>query len=214
MQRLKHFLFSVCSLALSGPALAVQAAEELRFEVFLNDRPIGEHRFRIADSGKTTRVSSRAAFDVDFLFINAYRYRHSSLETFRDGCLVEIDARTDDNGKQLEVEGEIVGGGFRVEGPEGIEQTDGCLKTFAYWDKSFLEQERLLNPQTGDLVQVRVEPAGSERVTVGDGQQIAAKRYALQADDLVIDLWYNDELGWVGLKSEAGKGRNIIYRRM
>ena len=39
-------------------------------------------------------MTSRAAFDVDFLFINAYRYRHTSNETFRDGCLAEIDAET------------------------------------------------------------------------------------------------------------------------
>ncbi|MCG6940094.1 MAG: DUF6134 family protein [Thiohalocapsa sp.] len=190
------------------------AAEQLRFQVYLDDRPIGEHRFSIADSGATTRVTSRASFDVDFLFINAYRYRHTSNEVFRNGCLAAIDASTDDNGKRYAVSGESVDGGFRVQGNNGVERADGCLKTFAYWDKDFLSNTRLLNPQTGDLEPVRVQPKGRDTIEVETGRQVPAERYALRTDELTIELWYNDELGWVGLESDTGKGRRIIYRRV
>ena len=145
------------ALALLTAWAPTQANEVLRFQVYLDDKPIGEHSFRIAEGGDTTRVSSRAAFDVDFLFINAYRYRHNSNEVFRDGCLAEIDASTDDNGKRFQVEGSTVGDAFRIERKDGTEQAPGCVKTFAYWDQSFLEQRRLLNPQTGDLEDVRVQ---------------------------------------------------------
>lgn len=204
-------LTAVVLLTFGSPTLA---NELLRFQVYLDDRPIGEHSFRISAGGEATRVSSRAAFDVDFLFINAYRYRHTSNEVFRDGCLAQIDARTDDNGKRFQVEGSVVGEGFRIERADGSERAPGCVKTFAYWDRSFLEQPRLLNPQTGDLEQVRVQPKGNDRVEVEDGSTVAADRYALRTDELTIDLWYNDTLGWVGLESDTGTGRRIIYRRM
>ncbi|MGB5834054.1 MAG: DUF6134 family protein [Thiohalocapsa sp.] len=186
----------------------------MRFQVFLDERPIGEHSFRIADGGDTTRVSSRAAFDVDFLFVNAYRYRHNSDEIFRNGCLAEIDATTDDNGKRSRVEGAKVGGDFRIERGQGTQQTVGCVKTFAYWDPSFLEQRRLLNPQTGELETVRVQRKGNDRIKVAGGREVSAKRYALSTDELTIDIWYNDDLGWVGLESDTGKGRRIIYKRL
>lgn len=192
----------------------VTANQLLRFQVYLDDRPIGEHSFRIADLGDITQVASRAEFDVDFLFINAYRYRHTSNEVFRDGCLTEIDARTYDNGKRSQVEGSSIGNNFRIERGDETEQMSGCIKTFAYWDQSFLDQRRLLNPQTGDLEKVRVQPKGSDRIQIGDGSAVNAQRYALKTDELTIDLWYNDNLGWVGLESDTGKGRRIIYKRM
>lgn len=204
------WLITPVLLALSSLA---SANEVLRFQVFLDDKPIGEHSFRISETGTLTRVSSRAAFDVDFLFVNAYRYRHDSREVFRDGCLQEIRATTDDNGKKYRVEGEATGKQFQIERGDGKEKAEGCLMTFAYWDPDFLKQKLLLNAQTGKLEPVRVRPKGSDRVEVG-GSEVNATRYALSADALSMDLWYNDDLGWVGLSSDTGKGRRLIYRRM
>jgi len=198
-------LFSLSSPAISG--------EALRFQVYLDEEPIGEHSFRISENGELQRIASSAAFDVDFLFINAYRYRHSSNEVFRNGCLQEIRATTDDNGKRYRVEGSALGEGFRVENQDGVEQADGCLMTFAYWDPGFLDQKRLLNVQSGELERVSVRRKGKETVEVGN-RQVPATRSALTMDKLTIDLWYNDSLGWVGLSSDTGKGRRLIYRRM
>lgn len=212
-RRLRRAVLMIAAGALLTGA-QIAPAKELRFQVYLDERPIGEHSFRIADSGDTTRVTSRASFDVDFLFINAYSYRHSSNETFRDGCLTAIDATTDDNGKRYAVVGEAIGDAFRIDAGDEVARTDGCVKTFAYWDKGFLSKRRLLNPQTGELESVRVQPRGSDAVEADNGERLRAERYALTTDDLTIELWYNDELGWVGLESDTGKGRRIIYRRV
>ena len=133
-----YFINGMIAAILMTLSTLVTASQLLRFQVYLDDRPIGEHSFRIADLGDITQVASRAEFDVDFLFINAYRYRHTSNEVFRDGCLTEIDARTDDNGKRSQVEGSSIGNNFRIERGDETEQMSGCIKTFAYWDQSFL----------------------------------------------------------------------------
>jgi hypothetical protein len=185
----------------------------LRFQVFLDEKPIGEHSFQIAETGGNTRVTSRASFDIDVLFFRAYRYRHDSREVFRNGCLQEIRATTNDNGRQYHVEGRAVGEQFRVKHQDGSEQALGCLMTFAYWDRSFLEQDRLLNAQTGEVESVRVHRKGGDRARVAD-RLLPATRYALSTDRVTIDLWYNDELGWVGLSSDTGKGRRLIYERL
>lgn len=207
---LPRWLVALILLVLSAPGVA---GEVLRFQVYLDDKPIGEHSFRISENGATQQISSNASFDVDFLFVNAYRYRHSSSEVFRGGCLQDIRATTDDNGKRYRVEGSALGKGFRVEHQDGVEQADGCLMTFAYWDPDFLDQKRLLNAQTGNIERVSVRQKGRDDVKVGS-RKIPATRYALRTDKLTIDLWYNDALGWVGLSSDTGKGRRLIYRRM
>ena len=203
-------LMALLLLALCSP---IVASEVLRFQVYLDDKPIGEHSFRISEGGGLKRVSSSAAFDVDFLFINAYRYRHSSNEVFRDGCLQEIRATTDDNGKRYQVKGSALDDGFRVQHQDGVEHADGCLMTFAYWDADFLDEKLLLNAQTGELEGISVREKGRDDVEVGS-RTVSATRYALKTDKLTIDLWYNEALGWVGLSSDTDKGRRLIYRRL
>jgi len=211
----KRPIFARCSIAtlLLGLCSPMIAGEVLRFQVYLDDKPIGEHSFRISEGGGIKRVSSSASFDVDFFFVNAYRYRHSSNEVFRDGCLQEIRATTDDNGKRYQVEGSVLDDGFRIQRHDGVEQADGCLMTFAYWDLGFLDEKRLLNAQTGELEGISVRQKGRDDVEVGS-RKVSATRYALRTDKLTIDLWYHDALGWVGLSSDTGKGRRLIYRRL
>ena len=38
--------------------------------------------------------------------------------------------------------------------------------TFAYWNHDFLHQSRLLNPQTGEYMDVQIEKVGDETLAV------------------------------------------------
>ncbi|MBK1706514.1 DUF6134 family protein [Halochromatium glycolicum] len=199
----------LCSTLSSNAAVD----DSYRFEVLLDDRPIGEHRFEIDRSGDQQQVASEAEFKVDFLFFTAYRYQHQSQEVFRNGCLQRIRARTNDNGTRYRIDGAARDDGFRIDRGEQVETAQGCIKTFAYWDPSILDQRRLLNPQTGELEPVVVRRQGTERIEL-DGRRIPASRYRLETGELSIDLWYHDELGWVRLASDTGKGATLIYRRI
>jgi len=200
-------------LGLTAFSAAAASGGSYRFEVFLDERPIGEHRFEVRQRGEQQQVSSRAEFEVRFLFLTAYSYRHRSEERFRDGCLERISARTDDNGTRYRIEGIRLGEDFRIERDGASRQIDGCIKTFAYWDPAILEYDRLLNPQTGELEPVRVNRRGADRVEFA-GRKIPATRYALITDELSIDLWYSDRHGWVRLASDTDTGARLIYRRI
>ncbi|MEA1050136.1 DUF6134 family protein [Lamprobacter modestohalophilus] len=200
-------------LTLTSLAVGASVDQTFRFEVLLDDKLIGEHRFDIDVSGDQQRVTSQAEFEVDFFFITAYRYRHQSNELFRNGCLERLSSTTNDNGTRYKIDGSAVSNGFRVDRGENVEQFDGCVKTFAYWDSAILQQPKLLNPQTGELESVSVQRHGAEQVAV-NGSQVEATRFELVTDELTINLWYNDELGWVRLASDTGKGAQLIYRRL
>lgn len=99
----RTWLFGAAFVFSLGPT-QVSATETLRFRVYLGQDPIGEHSFQISPGPSGEQVLSRASFDVDILFFNAYRYRHESRELWRDGCLERIRASTDDNGKSFKLE--------------------------------------------------------------------------------------------------------------
>lgn len=207
-------LFAVCAILAASAAHG--AAQEWHFDVFLDGKRIGDHRFRLQEEGDRRELTSEAAFDVRILFINAYRYRHEARETWRGECIERVEARTDDNGKALTVEAERAGPAFVV-ATGGVENVlpvdDACVRTFAYWNPRILEANRLLNPQTGEYVSVRVESLGRERV---DGRE--ADRYRLVGTDaaapaLQIDLWYSPARDWLALESNTPGGRMLRYER-
>lgn len=211
MKPVKHLLTALALLACQAPAWAAPRDNLWNFTVYLDDEPVGFHRFTLAESEAGRTLTSEARFDVKFLMIKAYSYVHEAVETWRGDCLSELRARTDDNGEASRVEGQARDGRFRLR--RGREETvlPGCVMSFAYWHPLMLEQKQLLNPQTGEYTGVRIEAKGREAIPVR-GQSVAAQRYRLDAGKFQIDLWYADGGRWVALDSLLDNDRKLRYR--
>lgn len=180
------------------------------FNVYLNDKKVGKHLFRVSEAGGIKQVQSEATFNYKIFFIPAYRYEHSAAERWTDNCLVRFDASTNANGKRIQVAGEQTDAGFLVEkGGRPVELPE-CVMTFAYWNPEFLDESRLLNPQTGEYVDVRVEAVGEELLEVR-GQKVTAKRFRLTAYEMDLSLWYSSDNVWLALESVAKGGHTIRY---
>jgi len=196
------------------PAVAIATApgqQVFDFEVNLDTRPIGTHRFTVSrEADGATRIHSDARFDVRFLGIVAYRYRHQAREQWQGDCLATIDATTHDNGRSLQVQGLRRDGGFQLQQPTAT-SLPACLSAYAYWNRDLLLRQRaLLNPQTGRLDALRVESMGRETVEF-KGRSVPAERYRLHAAQNVIDLWYSPQGEWLRLESTTGS-RRLVYR--
>ncbi len=182
------------------------------FDVYLNDKKVGKHQFKVVEADGTRHVRSEANFTYRILLIPAYRYEHSAAERWADDCLVEFDASTNANGERIKVSGERSGAGFVVETDGTPVQLPECVMTFAYWNPEFLEQSSLLNPQTGEYVDVEVERLGDETLEFR-GQPVEATRFTLKAYEVDLTLWYSSDDEWLGLESVAKGGHIIRYER-
>ena len=210
----------VLSLALAGVAAMADSAtpaepraqlREWQFDVYLDDKPIGTHEFRVTDTGAAQRVETSAAFDVRFLFFNAFRYRHTNVETWQDGCLQSIESQTDSNGKLSTVTGTRRDGQLHVDTGDGSDTLDGCVMTFAYWDRNLLQAERLLNSQTGLYEPVEVDAHGEELLRIGN-TEVEAERYTLAVKGREIHIWYStDKSTWLALQAPAKGDRVLRY---
>lgn len=202
-------------LCLARPTLAELAApaadpREWNFKVYLNDSEIGYHSFQLTEAEGRKHLVTKADFKVKFLFLTAYKYTHVSRETWRENCLQRIDAETDLNGKTIAVRGLQEAGRFELEAADAKDQPGNCVKTFAYWNPEFLQENILLNSQSGEFVPVQVEFSGDELLTVR-GASVPARRYSLTAKDTALDLWYSDDGRWLGLESTLKNGRTLRY---
>ena len=208
VRKARHGLFALALLAGSADA---SASREWRFTAFLDDKPIGYHRFQVREQGADTFLVSEARFQVKFLFFDVYRYEHESRELWRNGCLRRIDARTNDNGGQAHVRGTHAAAGFRIDTLDGAAALPPCVRTFAYWDPRILKADRLLNAQTGEYVAVEVQRLGEDPIAVAGALQ-PAEHYRLKADKFAIDLWYSPDDRWLALESTTANGRRLRYR--
>ena len=186
------------------------AGRSWQFSVLLDDSPIGYHRFELSARESGLEVRSEASFDVRILFINAFRYRHSNRELWDGECLRVIESSTQQNGEEFAVSGARLADGMAIQANGRSGRLDGCVMTFAYWNPRFLEQPRLLDPQSGEYLHVEVKPLGREELTVR-GESVMASAYQVKARDLDITVYYSEDDEWLGLQSVAKGGRIIRY---
>jgi hypothetical protein len=210
-------------LAASAQAAAPpQGQGEWNFQVTLDGRPIGSHRFSVTPAqgasgpGFSGTVRSVADFNVKMLGLTVYRYHHEATATWSGGCLATLDASTDDNGSPHRVVAQRKPGALSVVvGTDpGAAATDmpGCVTDYAYWSPSLREQSRLLDPQWGLLDDVRITPLASKPLTV-EGAQVDAKGWRIAGPKQPVDVWYAESDGrWIGLDSKVRGGRVLSYR--
>ena len=121
-----------------------------------------------------------AEFDITFLAISFYTYDHVNRETWVNGCLDSIVSLTDDNGDEFRVEGRDRGASFELATQDGqVELDDGCVMTFAYWNRDFLAQPRLLNAQNGEYLKVEVADEGVDEIRLGE-RKVSSNRYRVR----------------------------------
>jgi hypothetical protein len=195
---------------LPSPAPASQA-RTWDFAVSLDDTEIGSHRFVLTDRGQTRELESAARFNLKVLFINLYTYTHDAREIWAGDCLRSLAATTNDDGERMAVDARTDGDRFVVRTSHGTTTLPPCTMTFAYWNPRILEADRLLNPQTGEYVDIAVTALGRESI-MARGAQVSADRFALRADDVRIDVWYSPEREWLALESLTEDGRVVRYR--
>lgn len=182
------------------------------FKVFLDDTPVGSHRFRVEAGNESLSLISEARFKVNFLAIPVYTYDHRSEESWRGNCLTAIQAKTMDNGTETRVAGQRANQDFKLRVNDGQPDTlPDCIMTFAYWNAEMLKQNRLLNPQTGEWTPVTIRKLGQDSIQVGSGQQ-QAEHYHLKAEAFDIDLWYDSRGNWLALDSKLENGSLLRYR--
>ena len=211
MMRKSIAAVSACMLISTADATSEPMAKAWEFNVALDGKPIGSHTFELQQDGSKQVLTTEARFDVKFLFVTAFRYRHQNTEIWDDGCLSSIDAATNSNGDRLAVNGALGEGKFDVTSAKGVSSLPACVQTFAYWNPRILDAEQLLNSQTGEYENVRAVYEGPDQIVVA-GSTVDAFRYRLSARAGDITLWYStDETTWLGLEAPAKGGRKLTY---
>jgi len=192
----------ICAVALVISNFAF--AEEWNFDAVLNDKVIGQHTFIYENE----RTISNANFKFEYLFMD-FIYQHRSTETWQGNCLKTISSKTDDDGDLYEVNGQSSTKQFLVTSNKKTTGLPICIMTFAYGNPKILEQKKLMNSQNGKYLDVDIQFLREENHMV-KGKEIPTSLWQIEAkgteEDLLVHLWYDENMNWVGLKSPTPIG--------
>ncbi len=211
---LAYFVATILPSLLLAPASLADhgvRAGTLQFAVELDGRSIGAHTFafhQLADD--SIEVDIRIDLEVKFGPFTVFEHRHRNETAWRAGRLVRMRSETDDDGDLVNLAARALPAGLEIQSNAASTYTapPDSLPT-TYWMTSTITQSRLINSQTGELLNIEVTELGRESVPGPEGP-ISATRYRIDGD-LEIDLWYDDTDTLVGIAFVA-RGSQVTYR--
>jgi hypothetical protein len=198
-------LLSAWMTSVSRSDSAPAAPQELHFDIVRKGAVVGHHQISFRRHGENLQVHSDLKINVKMLFFTAYRYTQTREEVWRDGKLIGLMSRADDDGTLTDIKG--------AAGPNGIIITSGKLSWIlppdsvpaSYWNVSMVtEKGALVNAESGRVTNVKPVRIGEESVTIA-GKQIVATHYRL-FDKARRDVWYDASGRWVKLTMVAEDG--------
>jgi len=199
---------SACAAEAPLDPLALYGGEMV-FSVWRSGSEIGQHRVTFAREDGALTVRSLFDVAVKLLGITVYRFKYEAQEIWRDGRLLELESKIDDNGKPSSVQAKEEDGKLAVVGPEAHETVARPILPSSHWNAQVIDASRVLNTLNGKIDEIKLVPLGVEAVPVG-----AASREAMHyryTGALNPESWYDADGHWLKLRFAGKDGTPIDY---
>ncbi|MEJ0050085.1 MAG: DUF6134 family protein [Methylovirgula sp.] len=179
---------SLADTTAPAEASAAPTTEERDFDVTRDGDKIGVETVVIEKTGDTTVVKFKTQISVVVMFIQAYHFAHSAVETWTGGKFVSYKAVTDDNGKHFNVSAVAKDDAVLLDVNGAHSKLPGNMVFASLWSRDFVDQTTLLHPDSAAQLQVKVKDLGEEQIEF-HGDQIKAEHYEISGD-LDRDIWF------------------------
>jgi hypothetical protein len=189
------------------PSVAAQAVPQtLDFDIAHEGDVVGHHRVTFRQDGDKLIVHSELKIEVEVLFLTVYRYQQTRDEVWRNGKLVALTSRADDDGTPRDIKGAAgPDGGIKVTSGKDSWTLPAESVPASFWNVSMVTAAGpLVDSLSGKVVQERVIKLGQEMVRAG-GRDIVATHYRLEAQH-PRDVWYDASGRWVKMRAVARDG--------
>jgi len=192
--------------------------KRIEFDIYRNNKHIGEHIFSFAKSNEKISIESKINFIIKKLGIALYEYHVAGKEVYEDGKLIKFNSRTDQNGKEKYVNLKLENDEFIINGSsfKGKTPTNYLLGT--WWNHSIVEAEAQISAVSGRIINQKVTFLGKETIKIGNKNyktlhfNFSSTDKKLKKDKkLNTDVWYEEKtFNWV--KAAFKKKGNWEYR--
>ncbi|QJW99267.1 DUF6134 family protein [Frigoriglobus tundricola] len=201
--------FTAAALA-GAPALA-EADEVRTFAVTVDGKPGGTYTITTAAAADGTETITVAAEVKVKLALYTYVYQLNSAEVWKNGQLVSLDAKSNDDGKKRTVSAVAGDRGLTVTVNRESRKTGADLITATGVRAPAADKARdavLFDAEDGSETAVRVDPLGACKVTL-NGQVVEGTRFKLTGKDVAAEWWF-DKTGRAIRQEMKWDGRKVV----
>jgi hypothetical protein len=210
----------VGALLMALPALAASPGVELAafppagrldYTVLREGDKIGMQTVEFQREGDKLTVRTHADIAVTLLGITVFQFKHEAEEQWRDGQLVELTSRTNDDGKDREVE--LHGDGKRLRGVYNGAPVDlPALIPASLWHPDTVKQSILLDQIRGRQRQIQITDKGEEKILV-KGRTVSAHHYSMTGE-IKREIWYgpDGQVAQVSFPAKDGSEIMLVLR--
>jgi len=198
--------------------LHYQKLNKLEFDLYRNNKLIGQHIYTFYRDGKNFTVQNKINFKIKKFGVTLYRYSSEGLEKYNNGKFESFSAKTNHNNKdkfckiyKKENEFFIEGSSYKGKAPE-----DFIIGT--WWNHSIIKYGAQISTSSGRIIKQNVSFVGKETIEINNKKYSAlkfnfsSKDQSLSKDKkLNMDVWY-DEKTLIWLKANYKKSGNWEYR--
>jgi co-chaperonin GroES (HSP10) len=166
---------------------AFPPAGRLDYTVLREGDKIGMQRVEFLRQGDKLTVRTHADIAVTLLGITVYQFKHEAEEQWQDGQLVALTSRTDDDGKDRQVDLHV--DGKRLRGIYNGTAVDlPPLIPASLWHPDTVRQSTLLDQIRARTRQIQIVDKGEENVLV-KGRTVSAHHYSMTGE-IKREIWY------------------------
>ncbi len=151
---------------------------------------IGTYTNIVAQSGDSIDVQTQLHVAVKMLGISLFHQDAKRLERWDKGRLISFQGATDDNGKEIDVDGKAQGDAFVIQSPLGNFTAPGSVHPSNPWAQQSLNADLMMGTKTGRVVPVVVTDRGVTNVTF-DGKSMRLHQYFIDGDKHQV-VWFDD----------------------
>jgi hypothetical protein len=190
MLRIITLVFGFFIMAVA-PALAQQPLEPTKirhiYDIIREGNKIGTDVVDIDKQGNTTTVTFTTHISVVVMFVEAYRFDHSSVETSTRGRFVSYKSRTNDNGTKHSVVAMAMDNKLDLTVDGEHSEFPQIILPAAIWNKDFINATELIDTDKGTILSVKVQDMGDEVIEL-NGADVQAHHYKITGD-FQRDVW-------------------------
>ena len=180
-------LGAVLAGATLSPAKAVSLAdpvslygEQIAFDVKRNGTRVGTQTVTFKNiPDQSVKVGVALELAVKFLGITVYRYDYRSDAIWRDGLLVQLSSKQNDDGEISEVRVVSSEDGMRIQGPKGVVVAAADLFPTNHWNPGVIGSRQVIDTLNGSLAEVTILP-----MKAGKRSQPRARRSPRQGSSI------------------------------
>ena len=200
----------------SSASLLLERAERyapiVNYDVYRNDKPVGQYRINFEPSPERLKVEVEMQIETKIFGLFNYDYHYRAREVWRNDQLESLAVTMVTNGDEEQIQAKRQGDLLEVIDQKGRERMlPAGLLTTHHWFDTILTQSKVLNTLNGKTSEIAVK-SESEQIWMIDGLQVPVTGFRLGGDLDNTLSWYDEAGIWRGMTFKAKDGSTIDVR--